>query len=190
MAVFTADVDIEEGEFIIEVEASDVAGNSSTKSIKVYGEKPQTRLKLWIDKKDFYINNKKVADLDPMPTTKSPPLPKNLAGNTYMPVRAILEALGAKIDWIAAERKVDISLAKSDGSETHLELWIDNPVAKLNGKEVKIVSVDGKTILYPTIVASRTMLPLRFAVESVGGEVGWIAAEQAIEIIYPCEKCE
>ncbi|HOO96344.1 MAG TPA: PQQ-binding-like beta-propeller repeat protein [Caldisericia bacterium] len=191
-----------EGKFIIEVElkpglnslkikAFDSAGNSSsvTKYVKLQEkvEIQTIRLKLWVNKKDFYINGEKSADLDPMPTSKSPPLPANLAGNTYMPVRAILEALGAEIGWDATERRVDVTLAKPDGTKTFLQLWIDKPTAKLDGKEVQIVGADGKTALYPTIVGGRTMLPLRFAVESVGGSVGWIASEQAIEIVYPAE---
>jgi len=146
---------------------------------------PIRRLKLWISKPDFHIDNIKSSDLDPMPTTKSPPLPAKLAGNSYMPVRAILEALGAKIDWDGDDRRVDVRLARPDGTETHLQLWTDKSVAKLNGKEVNIIGADGKTILYPTIVAGRTMLPLRFACEQIGADVNWIADEQAIEIVYP-----
>ncbi|MEZ4812156.1 MAG: stalk domain-containing protein [Caldisericia bacterium] len=67
---------------------------------------------------------------------------------------------------------------------------IDNPVAKINGKDVKIIGADGKTQLYPTIVNDRTMLPLRFAVESVGADVNWVADEQAIEIVYPSDTVE
>ncbi|MEZ4812155.1 MAG: stalk domain-containing protein [Caldisericia bacterium] len=78
--------------------------------MKVKHENP-TRLKLWIDSARFFKNDEQLTDLNPMPTTtKSPPLPSELEGNTYMPVRAILEALGADIEWINSERRVDVKL--------------------------------------------------------------------------------
>ncbi|MCK5743133.1 MAG: copper amine oxidase N-terminal domain-containing protein, partial [Caldisericia bacterium] len=39
--------------------------------------------------------------------------------------------------------------------------------------------------LHTTIVAGRTMLPLRFACESLGAKVGWNAQEKAVTISYP-----
>ncbi len=182
-AIFAADVDLEDTDMKVVVEAKDVAGNSSKEEITLKVAAPTTRLKLWVNTAKFVVNNKQVADFDPMPTTQSPPLPAKLAGNTYMPVRAVFEALGATIGWDGDERRVDVTLG-----DIFLQLWVNNSVAKINGKEVTIKSVDGKTLLYPAIVADRTMLPLRFACESVGADVNWIADEQAIEIVYPSEK--
>ncbi len=163
-------------------EATDRANNESSHMAEFWIDYSQTKLKLWIDSEKFFKNDEQISDLDPMPTTKSPPLPKALGGNTYMPVRSVLEAIGADIEWISSERRVDVKLG-----DITLQLWIDNPVARINGLDKKIVRADGKTPLYPTIVNDRTMLPLRFACESVGADVNWIADGHAIEIVYPSD---
>ncbi len=178
-AIFEADIELDSKEMKIKVEVKDVAGNITVKEITIFTVE-QIRLKLWVNSPKFVINDKPAKDLDPMPTTKSPPLPAKLAGNTYMPVRAVFEALGAEVGWDGDERRVDVRLGN-----TFLRLWIDNSKAKINGEEVQIIGADGKTVLYPTIVAGRTMLPLRFACETLGAEVGWNAQEKAITVVYP-----
>ncbi|MEZ4813242.1 MAG: stalk domain-containing protein [Caldisericia bacterium] len=183
---FTKTVALNSGLNEIEVKACDGYNNCRTNIYKItytQGAVTRTRLKLWVNTAKFVINNKQVDDLDPMPTTKSPPLPAALAGNTYMPVRAIFEALGATVGWDGNERRVDATLGS-----TVLQLWIDNSTAKISGSEVKILGADGTTVLYPTIVGGRTMLPLRFACEALKADVNWIADEQAIEIVHPSEK--
>lgn len=68
-------------------------------------------------------------------------------------------------------------------TKLYIELEIGNQIAKVNGEEVEIVSADGKTKLYQTIVEGRTMVPLRFLTEALGAKVNWIEDERAIEII-------
>ncbi len=171
----------------IDVVACDSYNNCRRSAYKItyqQGAVARIRLKLWVNEPKFVINNKQADDLDPMPTTKSPPLPAELAGNSYMPVRAVFEALGATVEWIDADRRVDVTLGN-----TFLQLWVDNvSTAKINGVETTIIGADGQTVLYPTIVNGRTMLPLRFACESLGADVNWIAEESAIEVVYPSEK--
>jgi DNA-binding beta-propeller fold protein YncE len=170
----------------ITISACDSFDNCRTNVYKItfeQGAVSRIRLKLWVNSPKFVINEKSAPNLDPMPTTESPPLPPELVGNSYMPVRSVFEALGADVQWIDDDRRVDIKLGN-----TFLQLWIDNvSTAKINGREVKIIGADGKTILYPTIVTGRTMLPLRFACESLSADVNWIAEEKAIEIVYPGE---
>jgi Copper amine oxidase N-terminal domain len=180
-SIFAADVDLEDVDLKIIVEAKDTAGNSAKKEITISAVEPvkTIRLKLWVNTAKFVKDNKDAPKLDPMPTTQSPPLPPDLVGNTYMPVRAVFEALGATVGWDGDERRVDVRLG-----DTFLQLWIDNPKAKINGVDTPIVGADGSS-LYPAIVADRTMLPLRFACESLGAEVGWNAEEKAVTVIYP-----
>jgi len=54
---------------------------------------------------------------------------------------------------------------------TTIELWIDNPKAKVNGTEVYIDPNNHN--VKPIIINDRTMLPLRFVAESLGCDVGW-----------------
>jgi Copper amine oxidase N-terminal domain len=132
-AIFAVDLEIEDYKTNILFEAVDIAGNKSS-YIAVFMTLYPVKLKLWVNSPKFVINDKPAKDLDPMPTTKSPPLPAKLAGNTYMPVRAVFEALGATVGWDGDERRVDVRLG-----DVFLQLWVNNiPTAKINGNTVKI----------------------------------------------------
>jgi len=96
---------------------------------------------------------------------------------TVVPIRAIVEALGGTIEWEGTTRKVTINF-----KETVIELWIDNPKAKVNGTEVYIDPNNHS--VKPIIVNSRTMLPLRFVAESLGCDVGWDNDTRTITITY------
>jgi len=52
-------------------------------------------------------------------TLDAPPTIKN--GRTLLPIRAIVEALGGKVNWNATERKVTVTLR-----DTTIELWMGN----------------------------------------------------------------
>ncbi len=95
-----------------------------------------------------------------------------------IPIRIVVESIEGKIDWNATERKVTITK-----DNIVIELWIDNPVAKINGIPTPIDIQAPK--LAPKIVAGRTFLPLRFVAENLGCEVGWDGKTQTITITYP-----
>lgn len=82
-------------------------------------------------------------------------------GTTFVPVRFVAEALGAKVDYNGATREVTIS----NGSDT-LVLTIDSLTAKKNGEATELVKA-------PRIVEGRTLLPLRNVAELLGKEVFW-----------------
>ncbi len=115
-------------------------------------------------------------EIDPGRGTK--PLIISSWGRTVVPIRAIVETLGGTIGWESATRKVTINL-----KGTVIELWIDNPKAKVNGTEVWID--EGNHNVKPIIRNDRTMLPLRFVTESLGAEVGWEDTTKTITITYP-----
>lgn len=87
--------------------------------------------------------------------------PQVMNGRTLVPLRAIFEALGAKVDWDAATRTV--TATKDDVT---IKLQIDNPVAQRNGKPVKLDQA-------PVVVSGRTMVPVRFVSEALGARVTW-----------------
>lgn len=101
-------------------------------------------------------------------------------GRTVVPIRAIVEALGGTIAWDGNIRKVTINF-----KDATIELWIDNPKAKVDGKETWIDS--GNHNVKPVIKNGRTMLPLRFVAESLGCSVDWNATTKTITIKYPKE---
>ena len=82
-------------------------------------------------------------------------------GYTYVPVRGILEQSGATLKWDGTAQKVTIK--KNDLS---MELKINSSNAVINGKSVQIEA--------PAIImGNSTMLPLRFLVETLEGQVNW-----------------
>jgi hypothetical protein len=102
-------------------------------------------------------------------------------GRTVVPIRAIVEVLDGTIDWDGNIRKVTINF-----KDTTIELWIDNPKAKVDGKEMWIDS-DNHNVK-PVIQNGRTMLPLRFVAESLGCDVQWNDTAKTITIKYPKEE--
>ena len=99
-------------------------------------------------------------------------------GRTLLPIRAIVESLGGEISWDGTQRKVTISFKGN-----LIELWIDNPQAKVNG-QTKWID-EGNYNVKPIIINNRTMLPIRFVAENLGCDVLWDANERKVTIIYP-----
>ncbi len=87
---------------------------------------------------------------------------------TLIPIRAVVEKLGGNIQWDNDERKVSIKL-----DDTNIEMIIDDNVAKVNNKEVKLD--------VPACIAysgndqetGRTVVPIRFVMENLGLDVSW-----------------
>jgi hypothetical protein len=99
------------------------------------------------------------------------------AGNrTLVPVRAVAEAMGGTVDWNATTRTATVTV----GSNT-LELTLGKNIALFNGTATPI-DTDPKVL--PLIINGRTMLPLRFVVESLGAQVSYDQATKTITITY------
>lgn len=78
---------------------------------------------------------------------------------TYVPIRALAEGFGAKVDWNDANRTVTIT----DGDKT-VVMTVGSTTYTVNGAE--------KTMdVAPLIDQSRTFVPVRFAAEALGYEV-------------------
>jgi len=130
---------------------------------------------LQINNPYMYVNGV-AKEVDPGRGTK-PIIIKEWA-RTVVPIRAIVEALGGTIGWDGTERKVTINF-----KDTVIELWIDNPKAKVNGVEVWIDPNNHN--VKPIIVNSRTMLPARFVAESLGCTVDWEAKTKTVTLKSP-----
>ncbi len=123
----------------------------------------------------FMIVNGKKEEIDPGRGTKPVIIPK--WSRTVVPIRAIVEALGGTIEWDGVARKVTIRF-----NGTIIELWINNPRARVNGK-AKWIDENNHNVK-PIIINDRTMLPLRFVVENLGCRVEWDPKTRKITIIY------
>ncbi|MTI55779.1 phosphate ABC transporter substrate-binding protein PstS family protein [Geosporobacter ferrireducens] len=108
------------------------------------------------------VNGKKVAfDAKPM----------NDNGRVLVPVRAILEALGVKLDWDAKAQTVTATKSNSK-----VVLTIGKTTATKDGKSIQL-DVPAKIV-----TGGRTVVPVRFISEAFGANVDWNAATQTITI--------
>ena len=143
---------------------------TSNHTISAFFEKEitQTIIILPIGSTSFTVNGE-------ARTFDSPPVIKN--SRTLLPIRAVVEALGGTVDWDNAAKKVTVTL-----KSTHVELWIGNPQAKVNGATKWIDETNHKVV--PEIINGRTMIPLRFVAENLGAKVDWNSDTKTITITY------
>jgi hypothetical protein len=113
----------------------------------------------------------------PKPIDASGTTPVIVGGRTLLPIRAIVEALGGTIGWNATTRTVTISVDVNT-----LELVIGNRMATVNGAKLPIDAAN--TTIVPVIVGGRTMLPVRFVGEQLGGVVEWNQATKTATLTF------
>jgi photosystem II stability/assembly factor-like uncharacterized protein len=104
---------------------------------------------------------------------QAPPVVLN--SRTFLPIRAIGEAIGAFVSWDAPTRTVEVTRGGSV-----LQFMIDWNTAKVNGSSVRIDPQDMDVV--PVIMNGRTLLPLRFVAETLGLDVQWNAVTKTITI--------
>jgi thiol-disulfide isomerase/thioredoxin len=93
-------------------------------------------------------------------------------GRTLVPIRFISEAMGAKVEYDAKERKIKITY-----QDIQVDLQIGNSQAFINQKEVTIDAP-------PVIRSSRSFVPLRFISEAFGATITYEAETRTITIIF------
>ena len=109
--------------------------------------------------------------------------PVSLNGRTMMPVRFVADPLGAVTQWDPVDKKVTVTMGS-----TMLELWIGNPVAKINGVNTPIDPANAN--VKPIILSSRTMLPMRFVTEALGCTVEWIPEGSIIKVHFQGDQLD
>jgi|GEM_PF-371996 len=181
LAIFEYNFEIIKGVNEAKIDVTDIAGNNSTYKLIINGKEPSTVITLTLSKLDFEVNGEKML-LKVAPTSSTPPLPKDLAGNTFMTITEVAAALNVKVDWDGKEKKVTLTQPLQTGGTRKIELWIGKKQAKIDGKDVWI---DSKHKLYPAIVTGKTMLPLRFVGEALGAKIDYENATKKITITYP-----
>lgn len=112
------------------------------------------KVKTITDKKDInvFVNHKAV-QMDVKPVIEE--------GRTLVPFRAILEALGAEVQWDSVTKTV-----AANKNETRISFKIGSYTAVVNGNEAAI-DVPAK------IIDGRTLIPIRFVSETLGYRVNW-----------------
>lgn len=135
-------------------------------------EVTEIKITLTIDSKDAYVNGEKIL-LD------APSFIDKQSSRTLVPLRFILQAFGAEVEWDEKLRKVTIKKASTKNNPAILiELWPGNKTAKVN---LESVELDVAPVI---ILPGRTMVPLRFISESFGSSVSWDGINRRITIIY------
>ncbi len=160
-----------------EIVISAVAKGGETTVIKrkvIFTGKKRIVIKLQIGNPMMTVNGVEM-EIDPGRGTK--PFIKKGWNRTLVPIRAIVEALGGTIGWEPKSRMVWIVF-----NATEINMWINNPMAKVNGTPVWIDPSNHKVC--PIIVNDRTFVPIRFVAESLGCTVLWDAKTKTVTISY------
>lgn len=97
--------------------------------------------------------------------------PQQLSGRVMVPVRGVMEKLGATIGWNAKTSTVVASTPTMD-----IQLTIGNKNATVNGKTV-VLDVPA------SIIGGSTMVPLRFIGEALGAKVLWNGTTRQVDIL-------
>jgi len=112
---------------------------------------------------------KVVVDGDPVHFEGIGPL--QIEGHTMVPVRGVLEKLGAEVAWLPASQTVVASSGKLE-----IEMEIGDHFAKVNGRRVQMDTP-------AQVISGHTMVPLRFLSESLGADVRWDDAARTVIIV-------
>jgi hypothetical protein len=103
--------------------------------------------------------------------------PTQVAGRVMVPLRGVLERLGAdRIDWRPARQEVFVSGVGGD-----IILRIGDRTAEVDGRRV-LLDVP------PLIMSRTTMVPLRFVSENLGARVDWLPETQTVYIATPTDR--
>ena len=104
--------------------------------------------------------------------TESTDVPaKIVSERTFLPVRFVAEALGAKVEWNGDSGTVTIT----DGDKK-IELTIGKSEITVDGKTEKLDAA-------PFIENSRTLVPVRFVSEALGAKVEWDSNKNTVTVI-------
>jgi hypothetical protein len=96
--------------------------------------------------------------------------PQQIQGRVMIPVRGVLEKLGAQVTWVAKTQEVVANNGKVD-----ITLKIGSRQARINGKDVPL-DVPAQ------IISGATMVPLRFVGEAMGADIKWDGATRTVHI--------
>jgi hypothetical protein len=169
---FTAHVTLSAGDNTIVVVAADAAGNTVQRQIKVTWKVPQVVLTLALGSRTMTVSGQPPVLLDTEPTL--------FRSRTFLPIRAVVEALGGTVSWNAVSRSAELHLGKQV-----VVLTIGQSVAVVNQARTPIDAQD--SLVVPMIAQGRTLLPVRFVAESLGCRVDWNPSSRTIVITYPVD---
>ncbi|MDI6861579.1 MAG: stalk domain-containing protein [Caldisericia bacterium] len=150
---------LEEGKIFIE-------SNGGNGVISVKFEKPSNiKIVLQIGNQVAYVNDNPY--LLPFP-------PFIEKGRTMVPLRFISEHRGAQVIWVKDESKAIIIF-----NDIYIELWVDQ-----NKNYVRMNGVFYSIDVAPYTLKGRTVVPVRFVSEFLGGKVLWNPDTKVVTILF------
>ncbi len=96
--------------------------------------------------------------------------PRLINERTMVPVRAILEEIGASVNWNEEQRTVT-----AEKGNTKFSMALDEDFYTVNGK---VVSMDSKAV----IVKNRVLVPARYVAQAFGLKVEWNSDDKTVYI--------
>jgi hypothetical protein len=96
--------------------------------------------------------------------------PQMISGRVMVPLRGVLEQMGAYVQWDSSTRMVTARKGEFD-----IAMRIGQRAAQVNGRTTYLD-------VPAMILHGSTMVPLRFMSEALGADVDWIAATQTVRI--------
>ncbi len=160
--------------------ATDQVGNTSTKTVALKINPKQKKIVLTLDSKEWAVDGIPQVPFTNPPTSRN--LPKELAGNTYIPIRNLANIFGVKVEWDQKTKKITLTKELPDGKNKVVQMWDKQPLAMVNGVKTKI---DKSGKLYPAIINGVTMIPLRFTCDVFGAGLVFDSKTGRITITYP-----
>lgn len=131
------------------------------------GNTPVLIVEKVVDKETEPVINLKIDGI--MQTSPQPPVGIN--GRVFVPLRSVVEALGAQVNWQPSTQTATVT------KENIVIVFKINEIAAVaNGFEVKLDQP-------PQIINGITMVPVRFLVEALGAGVEWDNATSTVNIL-------
>jgi hypothetical protein len=141
----------------------DTNGGSEKYEVKVLCGFPVVIIRVTIGNATAQVNGVDV----PIDENNNQIVPFILSGRTLVPIRFISEAFGAKVDWYAEEKKIQIALPKR-GMEVILKVNDTNAI--INGEELEMD-------VAPIVFQGRVFVPIRFVAEAFGADIKFYKPE-------------
>ena len=152
--------------YILKVVYKDKTLGNASNEVSVKSGLDYTKIVLEVGSKYMIVNGRE-EEIDPGKGTRV--IINN--GRTFLPIRAVIEAMGGEVEWDQSDKKVSIYL-----NDNKINLWIGDKTARVNGSYIE-------SDVAPYISDSgRTMLPLRFIVENLDCEVDWDGITKTVTI--------
>ena len=97
-------------------------------------------------------------------------VPVIIEGRTLLPVRAVVEAMGAKVEWDDEKQTVKLTLG-------------DSTILLTNGSNEAFLNETAYTLdVVPVVIDGRIMFPIRFIAEGFGYDVDWDQESQIVTL--------